>query len=159
GKVGPQTLQKLNELLAGSGTPPPPPPRAPSTGETPPTTAPFTKDLAMGDRGEEVTRLQEFLAKDPDVYPQGQVTGYFGALTKQAVKNFQKKYGIAPVGRVGPQTRAKLNELLGASPASSSGGSVLGASTSSGNAQSVQELQEKLRVLQDQLNALLASPK
>ena len=53
------------------------------------------------------------LSQDASIYPQKQVTGYFGPLTRQAVINFQKKYGIDPIGTVGPITRAKLNELFG----------------------------------------------
>ena len=144
GKVGPQTLAKLNELLTMNlgATPPPPPP------ESPPVSFTFTKDLKMGDRGDEVKKLQEVLAKDLEVYPEGQVSGYFGALTKQAVIRFQKKYGIAQVGRVGPQTRAKLNELQGS-------GFGVGANA---NGQGVVGLQEQLRLLQEQMNALLANP-
>jgi hypothetical protein len=57
--------------------------------------------------------LQKVLAQDPTVYPEGQITGYFGELTEKAVKRFQSKYGIRVTGEVGPQTRAKLNELFG----------------------------------------------
>lgn len=39
------------------------------------------------------------------------VTGYFGPLTEAAVKRFQQKYGIEPIGIVGPKTRAVLNKL------------------------------------------------
>lgn len=64
----------------------------------------------------EVRALQEFLAKDKAVYPEGQVTGKFGGLTLGAVQRFQKKYGIAKAGDkgygvVGPATRAKIVEL------------------------------------------------
>ena len=60
--------------------------------------------------------LQTVLANDPDVYPNGLITGYFGPATLAAVKKFQVKYGIASSGNpgyglVGPKTRAKLNEL------------------------------------------------
>lgn len=77
----------------------------------------FTKHLSFGARGNEVTMLQQFLAKDPALYPEGLVTGYFGTLTKKAVQRFQIKYGIAKTGQagfgqVGPLTRAKLNALL-----------------------------------------------
>lgn len=68
----------------------------------------------------EVTKLQEFLAKDPEVYPRGLVTGYFGLLTHNAVKAFQNKYAedvLHPLnlyygtGYVGESTIAKINEL------------------------------------------------
>lgn len=42
------------------------------------------------------------------------LSGYFGECTEKAVKDFQKKYDIAPAeGFVGAQTRVKLNELYG----------------------------------------------
>lgn len=72
----------------------------------------LTKRLWRGIRGKDVFLLQEFLATDPDVYPEGLVTGYFGPLTEKAVKKFQKKMGVEQVGLVGPKTFAKINELL-----------------------------------------------
>lgn len=45
-------------------------------------------------------------------YFDGPKTGNFFGLTFDAVKKFQGAYGISTVGRVGPQTRAKLNELF-----------------------------------------------
>jgi peptidoglycan hydrolase-like protein with peptidoglycan-binding domain len=76
-------------------------------------TATFTTQMQVGSRGSQVTMLQQYLASDPTLYPSGLVTGYFGALTKQAVLNFQVRNGISAVGRVGPQTLAKLNALAG----------------------------------------------
>ena len=73
----------------------------------------FTKMLSFSSRGEEVSQLQIALKADPAVYPEGLVTGYFGALTQSAVKRFQEKYQISSIGIVGPKTRAKLNELYG----------------------------------------------
>jgi len=70
------------------------------------------RHLREGMRGEDVELLQEILATDPEIYPEGLITGYFGPLTKRAVKNFQKKAGIEQVGLVGPKTTAKINELL-----------------------------------------------
>lgn len=72
----------------------------------------LTKRLWRGLRGKDVFLLQEFLATDPDVYPEGLVTGYFGPLTQMAVKRFQKKMGVEQVGLVGPKTLSKINELL-----------------------------------------------
>ncbi len=80
----------------------------------------FTKTLRRGSSDEEVRRLQTFLAKWPDIYPEGLVTGYFGALTEEAVRKFQKKNGIISSGAanttgyglVGPKTRAALNQLI-----------------------------------------------
>ena len=72
----------------------------------------LTMELQSGMRNEQVRLLQEFLAKDKAIYPEGKATSYFGPATKAAVKRFQAKYGISQVGRVGPQTLAKLNELM-----------------------------------------------
>ena len=72
----------------------------------------LTQQLREGMTGEDVELLQEILATDPDVYPEGLVTGYFGSLTKNAVKRFQKIADIEQVGVVGPKTLARINELL-----------------------------------------------
>lgn len=73
----------------------------------------FTKSLQLGMKDPEVYNLQKLLSQTPSIYPEAQVTGYFGKATEAAVKKFQEKYGIRITGEVGPQTRAKLNELYG----------------------------------------------
>jgi len=70
------------------------------------------KNLKIGMSGDDIKTLQEFLATDPDVYPDGLITGYFGKLTEKAVKKFQKKICVEEVGSVGPKTMWKINELL-----------------------------------------------
>jgi len=68
-----------------------------------------------------VRALQEALASDSELYPEGLVTGYFGPLTERAVQRFQAKYGIVSSGTsdttgyglVGPKTRVKLQEVFG----------------------------------------------
>jgi len=89
--------------------------------QTPITVFSFTRNLYLGSQGNDVKKLQEFLAKDKTIYPEGKITGYFGLLTKKAVQRFQCKYNIvcsgAPYstgyGAVGPKTREKLNVLMG----------------------------------------------
>lgn len=71
----------------------------------------LAKILRYGSTGTDVRRLQEFLAKDTSVYPEGLATGYFGKLTEDAVKRFQEKNGIEQAGVVGPKTREVLNAL------------------------------------------------
>jgi peptidoglycan hydrolase-like protein with peptidoglycan-binding domain len=71
----------------------------------------FTSQMGIGSRGAQVTLLQQFLAQDPTLYPEGLVTGYYGSLTAKAVRNFQARYGISMVGRVGPITLARLNAV------------------------------------------------
>ena len=40
-----------------------------------------------------VREVQIFLRNFPDVYPEGRVTGYYGDLTKKAIRKFQERYG------------------------------------------------------------------
>ena len=68
--------------------------------------------LRRGMGGDEVRDLQEFLAEDRDVYPEGLITGFFGPMTENAVRKFQRKHGIDAVGEIGPKTRARIHELL-----------------------------------------------
>ncbi len=73
----------------------------------------FKTSLNVGSRGKDVEELQKCLAKDSKIYPEGDITGYFGSLTKAAVIRFKKQYveGVKGTGLVGSKTRAKLNEL------------------------------------------------
>ena len=85
----------------------------------------FTKNLVYGSQGEEVRELQKCLAKDPEVYPEGEITGYFGKKTKAAVVRFQEKYAseiLYPIGLkkgtgdVKAMTRKKLNQICQEAP-------------------------------------------
>ena len=72
--------------------------------------------LKRGTTGADVSRLQQFLAFDPSVYPEAQVTGYYGALTEAAVKRFQCKNKLVCEGTpestgygvTGPRTAALM---------------------------------------------------
>ena len=72
----------------------------------------LTSQMSVGSRGAQVTALQNFLASNPSVYPQGLVTGYFGPLTMDAVSQFQIGYALPAVGRVGPLTLQALDNLI-----------------------------------------------
>jgi len=72
----------------------------------------IARSLFRGLSGDDVRQIQEILAKYPDVYPEGLVTGYFGEATERAVKRFQKKCGIEQVGVVGPKTLAQLAKIF-----------------------------------------------
>lgn len=84
----------------------------------------LTRELEFGMTGSDVSELQAHLAADKTIYPQGLITGYFGPLTKAAVMNFQTKYGISPVGRVGPITLAALNSQMAISETAEGAGKV-----------------------------------
>ena len=80
----------------------------------------FKSNLSLGSRGKEVEELQRCLAKDVEIYPEGEVTGYFGQKTKEAVIRFQEKYRkdiLEPAGlergtgEVRVKTREKLNQI------------------------------------------------
>ncbi len=78
--------------------------------------------LKSGSRGSEVTSLQQYLAQDLTLYPEREVSGYFGPATERAVQRFQSKNGIVTSGSsattgygvVGPQTRAVMARKCGA---------------------------------------------
>jgi peptidoglycan hydrolase-like protein with peptidoglycan-binding domain len=144
GYVGPMTRAKLKEVF-GMSTNVAPPPVSVST------VSALTRELGMGDDGDDVTRLQVFLAADPSLYPEGKVTGYYGSLTTSAVRRFQAMYGISQVGRVGPQTLAKLNELMGGTPSSS----VPDSSDSTGDTVAREALQNQIDDLNQLLNSLM----
>jgi peptidoglycan hydrolase-like protein with peptidoglycan-binding domain len=67
-----------------------------------------------GDRGSEVIALQQRLKQLG--YFQGNVTGYFGSLTKQAVISFQQAKGLTADGLVGTNTQASLDDKLSSKP-------------------------------------------
>jgi hypothetical protein len=81
----------------------------------------FTQDLDVGSRNLDVIKLQYALQElgyfPSDIVP----TGYFGGITRQAVKDFQKAYFNAilqavglktPTGFFGSSTRKQLNKLM-----------------------------------------------
>ena len=100
---------------------------------TPAFAATISTQMNIGARGTDVTTLQQTLAGDPSLYPEGTVSGYYGALTSAAVKRFQAKYGIVSsgspsttgYGRVGPATIAKFNAVYGSGAASTDGAPII----------------------------------
>jgi ABC-type transport system substrate-binding protein len=84
----------------------------------------FKSRLQKGSRGKEVKELQKCLANPtlagPEIYPQAEITGWFGEKTKEAVIRFQEKYSeeiLKPwgfsqgTGIVSKTTRQKLNAV------------------------------------------------
>lgn len=76
----------------------------------------FVNNLSVGSQGDDVKALQALLAANPNIYPEGIISGYFGQATERAIKKLQKENGIEQAGSVGPKTRALLNQLLGKNP-------------------------------------------
>jgi len=80
----------------------------------------FKTDLREGSKSKDVENLQRCLAQDSEIYPEGEISGYFGKTTKAAVIKFQEKYTkdiLSPwglkegTGIVSKGTRDKLNEV------------------------------------------------
>lgn len=86
--------------------------------------------LMLGERGDAVTRMQQLLSKH-GYLNSGNVTGYYGEATEQAVKGFQTRNGLTADGLVGVQTLTKLASDNVRKPAPHTGGS--GGSTGGGS--------------------------
>jgi peptidoglycan hydrolase-like protein with peptidoglycan-binding domain len=119
GRVGPLTRAKLQEVFGAAVPAPTPSVPARSASQTSPTSVTgggsaliFVKDLALGNRNDDVRRLQELLSTIKEIYPEGTVNGNFGPATQRAIRRFQAKYRITQNGRVGPLTRAKLRDVF-----------------------------------------------
>jgi hypothetical protein len=67
------------------------------------------RTLIQGDEGQDVRRLQVALGQEGIAYIGA--TGYFGPVTKNAVKTFQLRNSINPTGNVGPVTMARMRSL------------------------------------------------
>lgn len=66
---------------------------------------PIGRDIARGAYGDDVKDLQKFLAKHPNLYPEGIVNGFYGPHTVQAVKRWQKLNGLPQTGYFGALSR------------------------------------------------------
>lgn len=70
----------------------------------------FTRTLRKGQRGTDVSILQSWLS---DVGYRVPTTGYFGSMTKSAVRRFQLTYSLTPAsGSVGRRTAATLQSIV-----------------------------------------------
>lgn len=79
----------------------------------------FNTDLVFGQEGDEIKALQQALQIDGEFPADQKITGFYGVITQQAVKAFQKKWNVASLvellvvdgKRVGAKTRSILNQL------------------------------------------------
>lgn len=65
-----------------------------------------------GSSNSEVRFLQQLLATDPTLYPEGLTTGFFGELTARAISRFQARYGLQVTGVLDAPTKELLNKIL-----------------------------------------------
>jgi peptidoglycan hydrolase-like protein with peptidoglycan-binding domain len=118
GHVGPATAKKIAEVYQAGGT------TAVSVSSPAPAVIvakiqlKLSRNLTVGSQGADVKALQQFLALDSKLYPEGRITGKFDTATENAIKKFQEKYSLACkdgtyCGYVGSATRAKLQEVSG----------------------------------------------
>ena len=72
----------------------------------------FLRNLTVGSTGNDVKNLQALLVNEVG-YSADLITGYFGSITRDAVKKLQEKYGIKPTyGYFGEITRKALSALI-----------------------------------------------
>ncbi len=100
GIVGSRTWAALSPYM--NTTPVPPPPYYPDQ--------PDTGFLKRGDRGQAVIRLQTGLSTAG--YDVGNIDGIFGTRTENAVKKFQRVFGLDPDGYVTPAVWDLLSPFL-----------------------------------------------
>ncbi len=68
--------------------------------------------LQEGMTDADIEKIQALLATDPTIYPEGKRTGYFGPLTKEALKRFQARHELEVTGMLDPETKDLLDEYL-----------------------------------------------
>lgn len=76
----------------------------------------FTMSLDPGETNDDIKKIQKLLATDPEIYPYGVASGFFGPKTEEGIKNFQTRFDLDPVGVVGPATKALLELFMNAYP-------------------------------------------
>ncbi|NLN42114.1 MAG: hypothetical protein GX160_09070, partial [Clostridiales bacterium] len=101
--------------------------------------------LKLGSSGSEVREIQSRL-KDLGYFKYPNITGYYGTITRDAVKAFQTSKGLAADGIVGSKTWAALQSDDTSSRGSSSNGSTVNTLLKKGSKGSaVTQLQQLLK--------------
>jgi peptidoglycan hydrolase-like protein with peptidoglycan-binding domain len=77
-------------------------------------TVPALATMKVGDSGEQVVQVQRRLQELG--YFKFNATGYYGSLTKEAVKKFQQNNGLVADGVIGPNTEQALNQTYPETP-------------------------------------------
>ena len=76
----------------------------------------FTLSLQNGETNEDIKRIQKLLATDPEIYPYGVASGFYGPKTEEGIKNLQARFGLDQLGIIGPGTKALLELFFNAYP-------------------------------------------
>ncbi|MCK7607531.1 peptidoglycan-binding protein [Geobacillus stearothermophilus] len=97
--------------------------------------------LTIGSRGAAVSDLQRRL-KQLGYFRYPQITGYYGAVTADAVKQFQRANGLPATGRVNRATLERLKQKATSQPATSSDALTIGS-----RGDDVRKLQQQLKQL------------
>ncbi len=74
----------------------------------------FTESLEYGETNNDIRKIQTLLATDPEIYPYGVSSGFFGPKTQEGIRNFQARFGLDTVGIIGPATKALLSLFVAA---------------------------------------------
>jgi peptidoglycan hydrolase-like protein with peptidoglycan-binding domain len=116
----------------------------------------ISRDLTVGDTGDDVKALQQFLNNNgytltaSGVGSPGNETSRFGALTRSALAKFQADNGISSTGYFGSKTRAFLSSLEDSGDSSSG-------TTSATLSAMIEAIKQQIANLQAQLAVMLAS--
>jgi peptidoglycan DL-endopeptidase LytE len=108
--------------------------------------SPQANVLKIGSRGAEVSKLQQNL-KQLGYFTYPKITGYYGTVTADAVRQFQKQYQLPVTGTADSATLAKINEAIAKSkPQPSAPKAAIYLTIGSTNPE-VKEVQTKLKQL------------
>lgn len=69
----------------------------------------FTFDMGYGTRHAAVSHLQRRLRLEGFYPPRAPITTYFGPITRESLRKYQRAHGIRSTGYLGPITRGRLN--------------------------------------------------
>jgi len=92
----------------------------------------YPNALLLGDEGEKVEKMQQRL-KELGYYTHDKITGYYGVITLQAVRNFQAANGNTVDGIVGTATLGTMHSSRAVSAGQAPKSSSTAVSSSSGN--------------------------
>lgn len=81
-------------------------------------------NLKRGSVGDSVRSVQQILKHDKAIYPEGVVSGYYGAFTENAVKKLQAKHGLATTGFIDDTTYRLLFPQLTLTIVAPNGGEI-----------------------------------